>query len=374
MGQAARRATQGPGLARPGPEVVDLADPARLGGLVDEWRALAARTPGSSYFQTPDWVLGWWETSAGRPPTRLATWRAPSGRLEALVALTRDRARLHRRAPLAVPVWTNAGSGAGAADHCGWLVAPARAAAVAAWLERAIGRSALLVRGADLDWPAALLPAGARVVETTACPRVELPLGAGAAGPTAAAGAAAPTPAGPSPTFLRQLRRFTRRLERNGVRCRWEAVDEPLLAALVDLHARGRAGSSFGARELDLHRRLITRAGEDRGPAAVVARRGSEVVGVLYGLRWQDTFAAYQSGWDRRYAREALGNVLVLHALELAAARGARVFDFLRGTEPYKYRFGARDRIDRTWLVPRGVAGTLLLARHALRARRGRGS
>ena len=77
-------------------------------------------------------------------------------------------------------------------------------------------------------------------------------------------------------------------------------------------------------------------------------------MGVLYGFWWRDTFAAYQSGWDRAYARDGLGNVLILHALEFAAADGARSFDFLRGTEPYKYRFGARDRWDRTWLVPAG--------------------
>ena len=101
-----------------------------------------------------------------------------------------------------------------------------------------------------------------------------------------------------------------------------------------------------------------------------MARRGGSIAGVLLGFWWRDTFAAYQSGWDRRYARHGLGNVLILHALEFAAANGARSFDFLRGTEPYKYRFGARDRWDRTWLVPRGPAGALLVARHRARERR----
>ena len=94
-----------------------------------------------------------------------------------------------------------------------------------------------------------------------------------------------------------------------------------------------------------------------------------QIVGVLYGFWWRDTFAAYQQGWDREFARDALGNVLVLHALEFATEHGARTFDFLRGTEPYKYRFGARDESDLTWLVPRGRAGVLL---ERLRPRRGR--
>jgi CelD/BcsL family acetyltransferase involved in cellulose biosynthesis len=100
----------------------------------------------------------------------------------------------------------------------------------------------------------------------------------------------------------------------------------------------------------------------------VVARRAGSTVGVLYGFWWRDSLAAYQSGWDRAYARDGLGNVLILHALEFAAAEGARSFDFLRGGEPYKYRFGARDHWDHTWLVPRGPAGALLALRH--RARR----
>jgi CelD/BcsL family acetyltransferase involved in cellulose biosynthesis len=248
------------------------------------------------------------------------------------------------------------------ADHCAWLVSPGREQAVAGWLGGEIGSSALVVRGAAPDWSPAVLPAGARTVVTTPCPQVPLPL-------AAATGE-------PSKEFVKQLRRFTRRLERKGVRFEWVAppgVDRPLLDALFDLHARAREGGSPGSFRPELipfHRRLCDQAGPARGPAAVVARRGEQVVGVLYGFWWRDSFAAYQSGWDREYARDGLGNVLVLHALELAAGHGAARFDFLRGTERYKYRFGAHDEWDRTWLVPRGPAGALLVMRHRLRAAR----
>src|SRR3954469_9801158 len=104
------------------PEVVDLEELSGPGGLVGDWLELAARHEGSSYFQTPDWVLAWWETIAARPRTRVAACRSPSGRLEALVALRRDPERLHRRLPVTVRVHANAGSGVGDADHCSWLV------------------------------------------------------------------------------------------------------------------------------------------------------------------------------------------------------------------------------------------------------------
>jgi CelD/BcsL family acetyltransferase involved in cellulose biosynthesis len=339
VGKAERGAAQATGIE---PEVVGLEQLA----LDRDWLELAERHAGSSYFQTPDWVLSWWETVAARAPTRAAAWRAASGELEALVLLSRGRERLHRRLPLALPVQVNAGSGAGDADHCAWLVAPGRRAAVAAWLAQALGASALLVRGAAPDWPADCLPPGRRVVRATACPRLALPL--------------AQETGAPSKDFVRQLRRFARRLERKGVRFEWvapAAFDERLLESLFELKPE-----AFGEDRRALHVSLCRRAGPGRGPAALVARRGDEVVGLLYGFWWRDSFAAYQHAWDRDYARDALGNVLVLQALELSAERGARSFDFLRGTEPYKYRFGAHDEWDRTWLVPRGPAGALLSA------------
>jgi CelD/BcsL family acetyltransferase involved in cellulose biosynthesis len=345
VGKAERRAAEAAGVE---PEVVELGQLA----LDREWLELAARDEHSSYFQTPDWVLSWWETVGGRPPTRAAAWRDESGQLDALVVLSRGRERLHRRLPLAVPLHVNSGSGAGDADHCGWLAVAGRQAAVAEWLRREIGRSPLLVRSAAADWSAGCLPARAREVGQTVCPRLPLP-------PSPATGE-------PSKSFVRQLRRFARRLERKGVTFEWVAppgVDESLLEGLFSLKPE-----FFDEQRRAFHRLLAGRAGPGRGPAAVVARTGERVVGVLYGFWWRDTFAAYQHGWSREYARDALGNVLVLHALESATEAGARSFDFLRGREAYKYRFGAHDELDRSWLVPRGPTGMLLLA--TARARR----
>ena len=212
------------------PEVVTLEDPAALDALTRDWRDLALRLGESSFFQSPDWVLGWWQTIAQRPPTRLAAWRAPSGRLEALVALSEGRARLHGALPVDLPVHINAGSGRGAADHCGWLVPADRRAEVAAWLGQDIGGAGLLLRGADPAWERPPLPARARVIGVTTCPRMTLP------GPG--------EPVGRSRELRRQLPRFTRRLEREGVRFEWVApgqVDEPMLRALFALHGRMRA-------------------------------------------------------------------------------------------------------------------------------------
>jgi len=65
-----------------GPEIIRLADLAQLRDLREEWLRLMARIPKTSYFQTPDWVLAWWETIGGMPATELALWRSSSGSLE----------------------------------------------------------------------------------------------------------------------------------------------------------------------------------------------------------------------------------------------------------------------------------------------------
>jgi CelD/BcsL family acetyltransferase involved in cellulose biosynthesis len=339
------------------PEVVEFHEPSALGNLAREWHALAARLEGTSYFQTPDWVLSWWETIAAQPPTRAAAWRGASGRLEALVVLSRSRERLHPRLPIHLAIDTNAGSGTGAADHCGWLVPAAWRDEVAAWLSDTMSGAGLLLRSADPEWDRPPLPPGARVVARTVCPRMSVP--------------PPDRDVGRSHEFSRQLGRFTRRVEREGVRFEWVAgggVDERLLHALFELHARARArhgtGTSFGREQLALHRRLAERSGPGRGPVAVVAARNDAVVGVLYGFAWKETFAAYQWGWAAELDRHSMGSVLASQAIRFAGAHGIRTFDFLRGAEPYKYRFGALDRWDRTWLVPHGPAGALLAARY----------
>ncbi len=49
-----------------------------------------------------------------------------------------------------------------------------------------------------------------------------------------------------------------------------------------------------------------------------------------------DTWSLYQCGMNSRYEQYEPGHLINAVAIETAIARGARVFDFLRGDEPYK--------------------------------------
>lgn len=56
------------------------------------------------------------------------------------------------------------------------------------------------------------------------------------------------------------------------------------------------------------------------------------------------TYAAYNSGYHPGYAELSAGIVLFAHCIHRAITRGCTAFDFLRGNESYKYRFGATDQ------------------------------
>src|SRR5262249_15622333 len=58
----------------------------------------------------------------------------------------------------------------------------------------------------------------------------------------------------------------------------------------------------------------------------------------LYGLCHGDRFAFYQSGHEPAWRPRSVGTVLLGHVLRHCHAAGLREFDFLRGSEPYKFR------------------------------------
>ena len=186
-----------------------------------------------------------------------------------------------------------------------------------------------------------------------------------------------------SASWRQQLRSGERKLRAAGVTMEW--IDPPhmsdeVLHTLFSLHQecwsnRSRR-TSFTTEQRPLHRRLIEASAAGRGPAAVIAHQQGRPIGVLYGFWWKQVFAYYQMGWDPTFAQYGLGNALLREGIRMTAGRGGRVFDFLRGTESFKYRFHATDRVDTTWLIPRGWPGSLLIlsftSRRLLRAVRAR--
>jgi CelD/BcsL family acetyltransferase involved in cellulose biosynthesis len=318
-----------------------------------DWRQLAAIVPSTSYFQTPDWIVSWWETVASRPRGTAALVRQGS-QLTGLAALARTREPLSGRIRLRVPVLTNAGSGVGA-DHAGWLGEQCSAAILRQWLSTA---GPTLLRGVPMEMGQAL---GGRLLETQRCPRLTV----------------ADLENLMSAKLAKTLRNAQRRLDREGVEFRWVepgAVERTHLDRLYELNELRRSETGDDPVFDDplrraFHERLLDWADQQGGTALLIAARRDEVVGVLYGFSWQRTFAYYQIGWDTRFRAESLGSVLVLRAIEECADRGIEVFDFLRGAEDYKYRFGATDLLEGTFAVGTSTGLAMIGAATKVRAR-----
>lgn len=338
------------------PDVVEISRREDFDALRTSWNALALEVSGSSYFQSADWVASWWEHLAGRPVTRVATWSDRHGELLGLAAMSKVRERLHPALPVSVGYWTNTGTGTGAADHAGPLVTESVRDEVRRWLTGLDG--SVLIR--NVSGQPTWLPEDVQRLDVTACPRLAIPPG--------------DDPIGRSAKYRKRLRRNSRVLRERGLE--FAPVDGPsitdeMMQRLVELHDARAAdqewGSTFTARRLAFHRALIDLSDVGHGPGVMLATKGDDIVGVLYGFWWRDSFSYFQTGWDPQWRELSLGTALVYEMVLHARSRGAGVFDFLRGAEEYKYRFGAEDHLDTGWLAARGLHGRALSWKARLR-------
>ncbi|NNE73930.1 MAG: GNAT family N-acetyltransferase [Acidimicrobiales bacterium] len=324
-------------------------------GLRDELNRQAMES--GVYFRSHDWLAAWWEHAADQPVGTAHGWY-DGDRLTGFAALARGQAHLHRIARLPMTTWRLAGTGVGAADHTGWACDPAIVPEVADWMRSIAGSDTLLLPNLAAEH-AGLIPPRAQLLEETRCPAIDLT-----------------GDAGPSKSFRKKLRAYRRKVEAAGISLETippGSVTEAHLRTLFALHATrsnmADRSTSFDDSLLAFHAQLAAAATDQFGPGLVVARRDADIVGMLYGFWAGSTFAYYQSGWQPDLADLNLGTVLVAQAIGDARAAGATRFDLLRGAEPYKYRFGAVDQIDTTWIAPSAISGRLWLAGRALHRR-----
>jgi CelD/BcsL family acetyltransferase involved in cellulose biosynthesis len=68
-----------------------------------------------------------------------------------------------------------------------------------------------------------------------------------------------------------------------------------------------------------------------------------EKAAAMLNFDYRDSILVYNSGYDpQKYARLSPGIVLLSYCIQRAIELGRTEFDFLRGAEEYKYRFGAQ--------------------------------
>ena len=172
------------------------------------------------------------------------------------------------------------------------------------------------------------------------CPTVELPVGADWDGFLAALGK----------KERHEVRRKLRRAEAAGeVRLAFVADPAAAVDGFIALHqarwgADGLFPDSEGGRR---SRRFLESLAALEGPGGALeigfVTVGGRRVAAVAGFDDGTTISYYNAGADPAARDLSPGVLAVSLYLQAALARGRRAFDFLRGQEPYKYEWGARD-------------------------------
>jgi CelD/BcsL family acetyltransferase involved in cellulose biosynthesis len=309
------------------PEIEIVNDEAALSTLEPEWRELWERDPAATPFQSPAWLVPWVRIFAG-PDCLVATMRR-RGRLIAVLPLfvVED---VHGRRLISM--------GAGISDYGDGVFDP----------EVGCEEASRLI-AAFRDWQA---------IELLQVPHKSPLLDAQAPeGWSDDRRPAEPCPVVPLPAVLsRRMRQnlgyYRRRIERNDIEhALVSSGDEALcvLECLFTLHgARWRSCGSPGVLGDDIVRQFHRRAVPALARAGLlrmhVLHRGGTPVAVGYMLTAKARAYDYITGFDPHWAALGPGTVLIGCAIQAAVEEGAREFDFLRGQEAYKYRWGAHDR------------------------------
>jgi CelD/BcsL family acetyltransferase involved in cellulose biosynthesis len=311
-----------------------------LAALAPEWQRLWASTPSATPFQSPHWLLPWWKHIArGSLATRAL--RTADGELVGLAPLY---------------VYTDAASGRrhlfpigiATTDYLDPLVRPGWERPAWRRLMEDLAESCAewdVLELPQLRWRPPLQPArGWRAELVPAEPNPVLPIAPG-------------TTRLPLPRSMMQNIRTARSRAARAGRMTYELADPQTIPVFLDaleaLHGRrwsqrGLPGVLADASVVACHRDAAPRLHEAGLLRLYALRLDGRIVAALYVLAGDAPHERrhyhYIGGFDPACAQLSPGTLLIAHAIEQAIAEGATAFDFLRGAEPYKYRWGAVDQ------------------------------
>lgn len=309
---------------------VRIIEPDELPNIRSQWEKLWYKVPEASPFQSPAWLLPWAEVYAPQRCWAAAQWR--SGKLAALMPAF---------------VWESSMllAGAGPGDHASALFAPGAEGAASDLLARlaaAIPEPLDSIDFKQLSFSSPLimaLLAGFTAANELGEPCLVLRIG-GADGMANV------------PKRMRANWRYAvRHVQREGASLEVVGLEEAGEAAaeLEELHAlRWRAEGEEGVLADDLAARHLRLAIPELARVGLLRmhrlRAMGRSVAMLFAMRGRQSTCYYLSGFDPEWASFSPGTVLIGAAIAAAAHEGRAEFDFLRGQEEYKCRWGAKER------------------------------
>jgi CelD/BcsL family acetyltransferase involved in cellulose biosynthesis len=147
-----------------------------------------------------------------------------------------------------------------------------------------------------------------------------------------------------------EIRRKIRRLEGSGFEVRYYTVKEgDTLEAEMDdfllLMEQERQKSDFLSDAMRQHMRNTARVALESGMLHLsFLEIGGKKAAAKFCFDYLKRLWGYNSGVEREFYEFSPGWVLLSYELQWANENGRAEFDFMRGDEEYKYRFGAVDR------------------------------
>ena len=315
-------------------------DAEELSALEPEWWALWRVCPSATPFQSPAWLLPWWQSFAPGALHAVAVRRA--GRLVGLAPLYLEAGPYGRRL---LPI------GISLSDYHDVLLAPEEGEAAGAALIRALERAP--------EWESWELPELSERAQATG-----LPCPAGWEKETAACETCPFLALPDDPAELRNAfparKRRSLSMNRNRAERRGalaflsveDAAPAVFLDELIRLHglrwqSRGEPGVLDKTEAQHFQRLAVPRLAAAGLVRFHALRIGEAIAAVYYGLLHDGHAYGYLTGLDPAFAHESPGTLVIAHAMEQAIREGAREFHFLRGGEAYKYGWGAVDRWNR---------------------------
>lgn len=311
--------------------------------LRPEWSELWERCPAATPFQSPEWLLSWWRCFSPGDLLVLEV-RESSGRLIGLAPLFIQPAGEVLRHVSFV--------GSGISDYLDILAEPDLASVVAREVVMHLARHPLEWERCDLgnlctDSPLLVVPKPdelrTEIYAGETCSFVPLP-------------ESVDEYVGTLPWHLRRdLRSGWNRLARSGEGRFEEAGRSSLkeaLEAFFRLHRarwrdRGLPGVVADEAMRIFHREVAAGMLARAHLRLYTLSLDQEIVAVVYGFARAQRLYFYLSGFDPRVKRLSPGSLLLHQVIQRSIAAGLKELDFLRGNEPYKREWGARERL--TW-------------------------
>lgn len=344
--------------------VSTVSDEATFRAMRGEWNDLLGASASDGPFLTWEWLASWWKHLRGRAELSLRCARRPDGALLGVAPLARYPADPTRPSPW--PKLGFLGTGVAGSDYLDLLVRREAEADVLDALAETLARER---RPVDLGQmrrkPCLAMELAARLrrrgwrlrhSRSAICPIADLS-GLDWDGYLGGLG--------------REHRYAVRRASRalaSRFDVTWEAVgsEEARSAAmevLARLHERRHAAATeptaFHTPALRaFHDEASRRFLESGALRLFVLRVDGRPVAALYGIVHGRSFHFYQSGFDPEYASWSVGLAAMAGSIRAAIQEGAIVYDFLHGTERYKFHWarGLR-RLRRIELYPPGGRG-----------------